>query len=133
MTKKKKRMVVPVVQVENVIQREVYRIYASDRERELRTNLLRIDNGTLYVVCADVDATSCDDERYIYGVLFRGWHVLEGSTTERFKLYYVDLEPEQLHYGQLRNGEITVTDLVQAKHYDAFELIERIAKVSDNI
>jgi len=122
-----------VVQVENVIQREVYRIYASDRERELRTNQLSIDNGMLYVVCADIDATNCSDEFYLHAVLFRGWHILEGSTAERFKLYYVHLEPEQLNYKQLRSGELTLTDLIKAKHYEAFELMERLVKVGGNL
>lgn len=123
-----------MLQVEkDVVQREVYRVYASDRERELKTNQLSIDNGTLYVVCADIDATNCADEYYIHAVLFRGWHILEGSTAERFKLYYVHLEPEQLNYKQLRSGELTLTDLIKAKHYEAFELIERIAKVGENI
>lgn len=122
-----------MLQVEkDVVQREVYRVYASEKEKELKANLLSIDNGTLFVACADIDATNCADEFYIHAVLFRGWHILECSTAERFKLYYVHLEPEQLSYKQLRSSELTLSDLIKAKHYEAFELIERVVKVGEN-
>jgi len=111
-----------MVRSSEMLEREVYRIYATEEEEKMDLNATRVENGKFYAKCADIDATNMADIFEVLSVLFRGWYVPEGSPEQFFRIFYVQLDLGQFTYGQLRNGELKLSDLVYASWHDVYEI-----------